>query len=160
MYEKHLVFSCFKTKFLSYEKHFSISRFMMTFVFEKSPYSKTSSKVHWCTPSALASNAYVWPLRTQSSSHVKAWWYRTSSLYPLTKMAKSRDLRCLWRNFVIICQQIRTTFLIRVQSLCNFYSISKTFKQERSSVIGSIWCPWNQSNRSPNLNSDCFQGIL
>ena len=31
---------------------------------------------------------------------------------------------------------------------------------ERSSVIGSIWCLWNQSSGSPTFSSDFCQGIV
>ena len=68
-------------------------------------------------------------------------------------ISESRAWRCSWRKSVIVCQAIRTISVdiqFSLFHLCN----------ERLFVIGSIWCLWNQSNRSPIFSSYLCQGIV
>ena len=79
-------------------------------------------------------------------------------------LSKIRALRCLWLLFFIVSQPIRTTVSIRVQwkiqfSLSIFTKNKFCLHNQKSSVIGSIWCLWNQSNRSPTLSSDFVKGL-
>ena len=80
-------------------------------------------------------------------------------------LSESWAWRCLWRKIVIFCQPIRTIFSIK-SSVDMQFSLSISTKNmfclrnERSSVIGSIWWLWNLSNRSQNFSGYFCQGIV
>ena len=102
--------------------------------------------------------------RTNESSQVKVWWYRTFT-QSFNKSCYLKGLKLLTTE---ACYYLPTNQndLFNQSSVVMLFSISISTKNmfclrsERYSVICSIWCLWNQSNRSPIFSSLFCQGIV
>ena len=88
--------------------------------------------------------------------------YMTYNIIFYTSLVKSdhmffiQDTHALL-TFLLLEELFQSEFCGYTNFTFHFNEEHVCLPNERSSVIGSIWCLWNQSNRSPTFSKDFYQ---